>query len=79
MSPTAEAAACLRSEGIDDNDGGVIRVIRDKGLNDDDGGVGKIKGICNASEVSETTTEAAGDRQQAQVIYDNDGGVRGGR
>ena len=53
---------CLRAEGIDNNNGGVIRVRRSKGLNGNDGGVGRGQGIRDASEGSETTTEAAGAR-----------------
>ena len=71
---------CLRDQGIDDNDGsGGGRVRRDRGLSDNDGGVGRGQGISDASEGSETTTEAEGDRQRSQGIYNDDGGIRGGR
>ena len=66
----------LRDQGINDKDGGVSRVIRSCGLSDNDGGVGRGRGIRDASEGSETTTEASGARQQAKGIYDDDGGVQ---
>ena len=56
---------CLRDQGIDDDDGGVGRVRRARGISDNDGGIGRGRGINDASEVSETTTEAAGARRQA--------------
>ena len=70
---------CLRYQGIDDNNGGVVRVRQARGISDDDRGVGRGRGIHNTSEVSEKTTEAAGDRQWYQGIYDDDGGISGGR
>ena len=48
----------LRDQGIDANNKGVGRVRRARGLSDDDGGVGRKRGICDASKVSETMTEA---------------------
>ena len=69
---------CLRAQGIDDN--GEVGIVRqDRRLSNDDGGVGRGRGILNASEGSETMTKAARSRQRAQGIYDNNGGVRGGR
>ena len=64
ISPTAEAPVCLQSQGIDNDndDGGVVRLRRARGLSDNDGGVGKGRGVDDASNVSETTTEAAGAR-----------------
>ena len=56
---------CLRAEGIDNDEGGVRRVRRAKGLRDDDRGVDRGRGIHDASEGLETTTEAAGARRQA--------------
>ena len=70
---------CLRSQGIDNDGGGVVRGRQARKISNDDGGVGGGQGIDDASGVSETTTEAAGDRQWAQLIYDDDGGVGGGR
>ena len=69
----------LRDQGIDNDDGGVGRVRWARRLSNDDGGVGRGRGIYDASEGSETTTEAAGARQRSQVIYDNDGGVGRGK
>ena len=54
-----EAAVCLRSQGIEDSDGGIGRIRLARGLNDDSGGVGGGRGIDNVSEGLETTTEAA--------------------
>ena len=70
---------CLRAQGIDDDDDGVVRVRRARGLRDYYGGVGRGRGIDDASEGLDTTTEAAGDRQRAQGIYDDGGDVGGGR
>ena len=70
---------CLRAQGIDDKDGCVIRLRRAHGISNDSGGVGRGRGIHDASEGSETTTEAAGARQRAQVIYDDNVGVDGGK
>ena len=53
--------------------------MSDRGISDDDRGVGGGRGIDDASEVSETNTDAAGDRRQSRGIYDNDRGVSGGR
>ena len=52
----------LRAKGIDYDDGVVGRVRRACRLSDDDGGVNRGRVIDDASEGSETTTEAAGDR-----------------
>ena len=68
----------LRAEGIDKN-GGVRRVRRAKGISDNDGGVGRGRGIHDASEVFETMMEVTGARQRAQGMYNDDGGVEGGR
>ena len=52
---------CLQDQGIDDNNNGSVgRVRRACGIRDDHGGVRRGQGICNISEGSETTTEAAG-------------------
>ena len=61
---------CLRDQGIDDDDGGVGRVIRARRLSNDNGGVGRERGIDDASKGSETMTEAAGARRGSRVIYD---------
>ena len=65
MSPTVEAAVCLRYHIIDDNDGGGVIVIRARGLSNDDrcvgipnGGGGQ--GVDEASMKLYTMTEAAG-------------------
>ena len=80
MSPTAEALVILRAQGIDNNDnGGVVRVRRAHGLSNNVGGVGRGQGIYDASKGLETTIEATLARQRLQGIYDNDGGVGGGR
>ena len=50
-----------------------------RGLSDDDGGVGGVRGIDDASEGLEMTTEAAGVRQRERGTYNNDGGLDGGR
>ena len=76
-SPTAEAPVCLQDQDIYDDDDRVSRVRRARRLRDDNGGIGRGRGIDDASEVLETTTKATGDRRQAQVIYDNGGGVCG--
>ena len=51
---------CLRGQGIDD-EGGVGRVRWARRLINNDGDVGRGRGIDDVSEVSETTTEVAGD------------------
>ena len=53
---------CLRAQDIDDDEVSVHRVRRTHGLSDDNGGVGREQGIDDASELSETTMEAAGAR-----------------
>ena len=70
---------CLRAEGIDDDDSDVVRVRQAKGLSDNNRGVGRGRLICDASKGSESMTEAAGARRRARGIYDDDGGVDGGR
>ena len=50
---------CLRDQGIDDDGGGVARVRWAHEISDKDGGVGRGQGIDDASEGSETTTEAS--------------------
>ena len=70
---------CLRAQSIDDDNGGGIRARWSHVRSDDEGGIGRGQGIDDASKVLETTTEAKGDRRQAQGIYNDDGGVRGGR
>ena len=74
----AEAPACLRVEGID-NDGSVGTVRRAKLLRDDGGFIIRGRGIRDTSEGLETTREAAGARRWDQGIYDDDGGVERGR
>ena len=82
-SPTAEAPVRLWDQGIDDSNGSVSvdisRVRRVRRLSNDGGGVGRRRVIYDASEGSETTTEAVVTRQRAWEIYDNGGGVGGGR
>ena len=73
----AEAPVRLQDQVIDENDGGFGRVRQANRLGNDNRGVIRGQRIYDTSKVSETTTEAAGARQQAQGIYDNDGG--GGR
>ena len=68
---------CLRDQGIDNNRGGVGRVRLAHGLSNDNRGVDRGRGIDDASKGLETTTEAAGARQRAQGIYDNNGDVDG--
>ena len=53
---------CLRAEDNDDDDGSVGRLRRSKGLSDDDRGIGRGRGVCDASEGSETITEVVGAR-----------------
>ena len=72
-------AVCLRDKSIDNNDGSVRRVKRSCGIRTDNGSVGGRRGIDDAHKVSETTTEAAVGRRRAQGIYDDDGGIGGGR
>ena len=74
-----EAPVCLREEGIDDNNSGVGIVIQAKVISDHGRGVGTGRWIRDASEGSETMTEAAGARKRAQGIYNNNRGVGGGR
>ena len=50
---------CLRSQGIDDDDGVVERVRQAHGLINNNGGVGRGRGIDNASDGLETTAEAS--------------------
>ena len=50
---------CLRDQGIDNNDGGVIRVRQARGISDENRGVGRELGIDDASEGLEITEEAA--------------------
>ena len=70
---------CLRAQGIDDDDDGVGRLRRARGLSYDDGCVRRGQGVNDASKGLETTTEAAGDRQQSQGIYDDNRCIGGGR
>ena len=58
-SPTEKAPVCLRTQGIDKNNGVVNRVRRACGLSDNNGGVGRGQGIHDESEGSETMTEAS--------------------
>ena len=50
MSPTAEAAECLRDQGIEDDYDGVGRRRQAQGISDNNGGVGRGQGIDNTSE-----------------------------
>ena len=50
---------CLRDQGIDDDKGIVDRVRRDRRISNDDEGVGRGRGIDDASEGSEATTDAS--------------------
>ena len=52
---------CLRDQGIDNNDGGVIRVRQARGISDENRGVGRELGIDDASEELEITEEAIED------------------
>ena len=73
MSPMVEAVVFLRSQVIDDKDGGVVRVRRSRGLSDNDRVVGRVQGIYDASEGLENTTEAAriwGQRRRLWRRYD---------
>ena len=74
-----EAPMCLQAQGIDNKNGGGVRVRRDRGLRDDVGVVGEGRGIGDASKGLETTTEAAGSRRQARGIYVDDRGDNRGR
>ena len=56
----------LRDQGIVNYGGGIDRVRQARRLSDDNGGVIRGRVICNASEGSEKTMEAAGARKQAQ-------------
>ena len=69
---------CLWAQGIDNDDGGVSGLRRALGLSDEDRGIIRGRGLRDAPEGLETTTEAAGARRRAQVIYDGDRGVGGG-
>ena len=70
---------CLWYQGIDNDDGGGVRVRRARRLSDDNGGVGRGRGIEDASEGLETRTEMVGAMQRGQGIYSDDGGARKGR
>ena len=76
---TADAPVCLLAQGVGDNSNDVGRVRQARRLSNDDGCVDRGRRIDDASEVLDTTTEAVGARRQAQGIYDNNGGVDGGR
>ena len=65
---------CLRDLGIGDNDGGVGRVKRARRLSNNNGIVVIGRGIDNASEGSETTTEAARIRGQRRRLRRHDVG-----
>ena len=69
---------CLRSQGIDDDNGDVDGGIWSQVLRNNDGGVGGGREIHDTSEGSETMPEAEGDQRRDRGIYDNDGGVDGG-
>ena len=59
-----EAAMCLRTQGIDENDGGVGEGRQARGLSNNDEGVGRRRGIDDTSEGLETMTEATGDQRR---------------
>ena len=61
------------------NDDGVVMVRRARGLSNNKGGVGRGRGIHDVSEGSETSIEAAGDKQKSRGIFNDNGGIRGGR
>ena len=69
---------CVWDQGIDDNDGGFGRGRLAQGFSNNTRVVGKGQGIDDASKEPEAMTEAEGDRQKAQGIYDDDGGDSGG-
>ena len=50
----------LQAQGIDDEEGSVVRVIRARGINDDNRGVSTGQGIYDAFKGLETTTDTAG-------------------
>ena len=78
MFPTSHLRAMrTRTQGIDDENGGVRGVRRDQVLSDNGGGVGGGRGMDDASEGSETTAEVAGDRRRPREIYDNNRYVGG--
>ena len=55
---------CLRAQGIDDNDGGLVRGRRARGPSNYNRCISGGRGIYNASEGLDTNTEAAGDEQR---------------
>ena len=69
----------LRADSMDGDGGGAGRVRQAKGLINNDKGLGRGRGIRDAFKGLETMTEAVGDRQEAQGIYDDDGCIGGGR
>ena len=69
---------CLQDQGIENDNVGVGRLRRARRLSDDNGCIVRGRVIRAASEGSEKTMEAAGDRRRARGIYDDDGDVGGG-
>ena len=69
----------LQTQYFDDDDGSVGRVRRARGISNNNRGIERGRGIYDVSEGSETTTDAAGARRRFQGIYDDVGGVSGGR
>ena len=67
---------CLQAQGIDDNDGGIGRVIRACGLSNDDVGLGRGRRIHDTSKGLETTTEALRIQGQQQRPQRHDEGTK---
>ena len=70
---------CLRDQVIYDENDGISEGRWALRLSNNNGGFGGGRGIDDASKGLETTTEAAGARQQDRGIYNNNGGVGRGR
>ena len=67
---------CLWVQGIDDNGGSIGRVRQAHGIRDDDRGVGRERGVYDASEGLDTTTDVTriqGRRQRLQRRDDRPG------
>ena len=74
----ADPAVCLRSQGIDDHNGGIYVGRWARGVSDDDRCVGGGRGTYDVSEGLEKMADIAGAQRRSQRIYNNDGGVGGG-
>ena len=69
---------CLQAQGTDNDVGIVGRVGQTHGLSNNDKGIRRGRGIDDAPEGSDKTTEAAGVRRRPLEIYnDNRGDGRG--